>query len=289
MPIDKYSALWVSHTSISDFLACPRAYYLRHMYRDPRSRHKIKLITPPLALGQAVHDTLESLSVLPKETRFFHSLMDGFEKSWEKVKGKKGGFYDRDTEFKYEERGREMIRRVKDNPGPIANSAVKIKEDLPHFWLSEDEGIILCGKIDWLEYLPDSDSVHIIDFKTGKQDEDPESLQLPIYHLLVRYCQSRLVTKASYWYLDREDGMVERPLPSLEEAKERVMVIARKIKLARQLERLNCPKEGCSSCLPYEDILAGKGEFVGEDEFKYDVYVLPPRAPQPISTESVIL
>lgn len=289
MPIDKFSALWVSHTSISDFLSCPRAYFLRHMYRDPKTRHKIKIITPPLALGQAVHETLEALSVIPKENRFFHSLMDGFEKSWEKVRGKKGGFADRDTEYKYEERGRAMIRNVKDNPGPLANSAVKIKEDLPHYWLSEEEGIILCGKVDWLEYLPATDSVHIIDFKTGKQDEDPDSLQLPIYHLLVRYCQSRLVTKASYWYLDREDGLVEKVLPSIEEARERVLTIARKIKLARQLGRLSCPNQGCMHCQPYEDIVAGKGELVAEDEYHYDVYTLPLRAPQIISTESVIL
>lgn len=289
MPIDKFSALWVSHTSISDFLSCPRAYFLRHMYRDPKTRHKIKIITPPLALGQAVHETLEALSVIPKENRFFHSLMDGFEKSWEKVRGKKGGFVDRDTEYKYEERGRAMIRNVKDNPGPLANSAVKIKEDLPHYWLSEEEGIILCGKVDWLEYLPATDSVHIIDFKTGKQDEDPDSLQLPIYHLLVRYCQSRLVTKASYWYLDREDGLVEKVLPSIEEARERVLMIARKIKLARQLDRLSCPNQGCMHCQPYEDIVAGKGELVAEDEYHYDVYTLPLRAPQIISTESVIL
>jgi ATP-dependent helicase/DNAse subunit B len=64
-----------------------------------------------------------------------------------------------------------------------------MKEDLPHYWLSEDDGIILCGKIDWLQYLPDTDSVHIVDFKTSKNKEKANSLQLPIYLLLVSNTQ----------------------------------------------------------------------------------------------------
>ena len=289
MPIDKYKALWVSHTSISDFLACPRSYYLRHMYRNPKNRHKIKIMSPSLALGQVVHEVLESLSVLPKNARFLESLMDKYEATWGKVTGKRGGFFDRDTEYRYQERGREMIRNVKENPGPVGGLAVKIKEDLPHFWISEEEGIILCGKVDWLEYLPESDSVHIIDFKTGKQEEDPNSLQLPIYHLLVHFCQARKVTRASYWYLDHEKEPSGRTLPSLEEAEAKVLAIARQIKLARQLERLNCPRNGCQSCLPFEEIVAGKGELVGEDYFGADIFILPQKVPQPISTDSVIL
>ncbi|OGH64344.1 MAG: hypothetical protein A2821_02195 [Candidatus Magasanikbacteria bacterium RIFCSPHIGHO2_01_FULL_41_23] len=289
MSVDKYKALWVSHTSISDFLACPRSYYLRHIYRNPKNRHKIKIMSPALALGQVVHEVLESLSVLPKSARFLEPIMDKYETAWEKVTGKKGGFFDRDTEYQYQERGRAMIRNVKENPGSIMRSAVKIKEDLPYFWLSEEEGIILCGKIDWLEYLPDIDSVHIIDFKTGKQEEDPNSLQLPIYYLLVHYCQARQVTKASYWYLGYDAEPVERALPSLEEAKTRIVTIARQIKLARQLERLSCSHNGCWNCLPFEEVVAGRAELVGEDDFGADVFILPPKNPQPISTESIIL
>lgn len=290
MAIDKYSALWVSHTSMSDFLACPRSYFLRHMYRDPKTRHKIKLMSPSLALGQAVHEVLESLSVIPKATRFLEPIMDRYDAVWAKVSGKRGGFFDRDTEYKFQTRGRDMIRRVLENPGPVAESAVKIKEDLPYFWLSEEEGIILCGKIDWLEYLTAEDAVHIIDFKTGKQDEDPGSLQLPIYHLLVSSCQQRPVKKASYWYLERDDAPTERGLPGLQEARDRIIAVARQIKLARQLDRLKCPSDGCFYCQPFEAVVAGKGELVGTDNFGYDIYILPlPVSSQTVSTESTIL
>jgi len=275
---DKYTAVWVSHTSISDFLRCPRAYYLKNVYRDPETNRKIKLTAPPLALGQAVHEVLESLSVLPKDTRFAEPLMVKLDRAWEKVKGKKGGFYSEETEYKYKQRAQEMMRRVMNNPGPLGRLAVKMQMDLPFFWLSEEDNIILCGKIDWLEYLPETDSVNIIDFKTGKADEQDDSLQLPIYHLLVHNCQKRKVNGAGYWYLDSSDEIVAKKLPDLEESKIRVLEIAKQIKLARQLNRFKCPQgdDGCRLCREMEAILDGQAEYVGEDEYhRCNVYILP--------------
>ncbi len=275
MPPDKYSAVWVSHTSISDFLRCPRAYFLKNIYRDPKNNHKIKLMSPSLALGQAVHEVVESLSVLPKEKRFSEPLLEKFDQIWKRIEGKKGGFHDGDNEYHYKQRGQEMLRRIMNHPGPLTGLSVKIQMDLPYFWLSEEENIILCGKIDWLEYLPETDSVHIIDFKTGKSDEEAESLQLPIYHLLVHHCQKRPVSKASYWYLDRNDDLTEKKLPALDEAEKSIMDVALKIKLARQLGRFKCPQgDGCPACRPFEAILKGEAELVGEDNFHYDVYIL---------------
>ncbi len=274
MPADKYTATWVSHTSISDYLKCPRAYYLKNIYKDPKTNHKVKIMAPALALGQAVHEVLESLSVVPAATRFRQPLLPKFEAAWSKVTGKQGGFSDKDAEYQIRQRGEAMIRRVQSHPGVLVNPAVKISQDLPHYWLSEDDNIILCGKIDWLEYLPDTDSVHIIDFKTSKGEEDPDSLQLPIYRLLVANCQQRNTTKASYWYLDRSDELEEKQLPDLQESQAKVLKIAKQIKLARSLEKFTCPHNGCFACKPFEAILNSKAEFVGVDGYNYDVYIL---------------
>jgi len=277
MSPDKYSAIWVSHSSINDFLICPRSYYLKNVYRDPKTHQKIKLVSPALALGQVVHEVLESLSSLPKDQRLSESLIEKFNNTWNKVSGKKGGFENGDIEYRYKIRGEEMMRKIMSNPGPIAELSVKIDMDLPFFWLSEEENIILCGKIDWLQYLPDTDSVHIIDFKTGRAEEDADSLQLPIYRLLVNYCQKRPASKASYWYLDREEnGLIEKQLPNLEEAKEKVLDIARKIKMARQIDRYKCPNGdgGCFACRPFETIVQGGAELVGQDDYGAHVYVI---------------
>lgn len=286
MSSDKFSAVWVSHTSISDFLQCPRAYFLKHVYKDPAKNHKIKLMAPPLALGQSVHEVIESLSVLPVDSRFKTPLINKFEDSWKKVSGKKGGFSNLEAEQRYKLRGEEMLKRVTANPGPISRQAVKIKMDLPNYWLSEEENIILCGKIDWLEYLPVTNGVHIIDFKTGKSDEGKESLQLPIYLLLATNCQTRKVEKVSYWYLDREDDLTECALPDFEDAQKKVLDVARKIKVSRALDKYSCPTGGCMYCKPYETILRGEVEFVGVDEYNANIYILKDENNIP---ESVIL
>lgn len=271
---DKYTATWVSHTSLCDFLHCQRAYYLKNVYRNPDTGHKIQLMSPPLALGSAVHEVIESLSILPTDRRFSEPLLEKFERSWKKVSGKMGGFSDEEHEQRYKARGEAMLKRVITNPGPLKNLAVKIKEDLPHYWLSEDDEIILCGKIDWLEYLPNVDAVHIIDFKTSKKEEDGNSLQLPIYHLLVHNCQHRTVKKASYWYLEFSDDLTEKELPDLEEAREQIMDPARKMKLARKLELFKCLHGGCSACESLERVIRGEGELVGTNSYNQDVYIL---------------
>ena len=291
---DKYTATWVSHSSISDYLSCPRSYYLKNVYRDPKVNKKIKVMTPALALGQAVHETLESLSVLKREERFSTPLPERFARAWAKVAGKRGGFWDESTEDKYRRRGGDMIARVYNHPGPVARLAAKIQDELPHFWLAEDENIMLCGKIDWLEYVPEEDGVRIIDFKTGRGREDENSLQLPIYHLLVDHCQKHKVLGASYWYLEADDELTDKELPGIPEALRRVLDCARKVKLARQLKAFTCPHgaDGCGACSPYERVVAGEGELVGVDNFGALIFVLPPRAGAHTATvaeESVIL
>lgn len=272
---DKYSALWVSHSSISDFLGCPKAYYLHNVYKNPSTGHKMTIVNPPLALGQVVHEVIESLSSLPLESRFSEPLLTKFERSWQKVSGLKGGFKDKETEYLYKKRGEEMLLRLSENPGPLKKLAVKIKMDLPYYFLSEEDNIILCGKIDWLEYLPETDSVHVIDFKTSKNEENPKSLQLPIYLLLASNCQKRKVEKVSYWYLNQEKGPAEKRIPEKEESFEKILKIAKQISLARKLSLFKCThKDGCTHCEPYEKIVRGEGIKVGVDDMDRDVYVL---------------
>ncbi len=265
---DKFKATWVSHSSISDFLKCPRLYYLRNVYKDPKTGHKITIMTPPLALGQVVHSVIESLSEIPSDKRFDMNIMEKYDEEWEKVSGKMGGFKTSEIEKEYKERGRKMLVKIIDNPGILKNKALKIKSvegesGLTWYWLSEEDNIILSGKIDWVEYIEDTDSIHIIDFKTGKHEEDEASLQLPIYYLLAKNLQKRNVHQISYWYLD--DGLandlVPMKLPNEKESYDRIFEVAKRIKLGRQIEHLKCPKgeDGCFACRDLESILHGKG------------------------------
>ena len=271
---DKFSAVWLSHSSLSDWIACPRSYYLRNVYKDPKTGRKLSLMSPPLSTGQAVHEVIESLSVLPVARRFLKPLNDKLEESWKKISGERGGFADKEEEFSYKSKAQNMLHRVETHPGPLTKLAVKINMDLPWYWFSEPDNLILCGMLDWLEYLPDTKSIHIIDFKSGNTEEKDDSLQLPIYFLLATKTQERPVTKVSYWYVNRNNEPTAKSLPDPVKAEATILKLGKEMKLARQLNRFVCPRGGCKHCLPFEAILESKATLVGVDDIGKDMYIL---------------
>ncbi|HYC34364.1 MAG TPA: PD-(D/E)XK nuclease family protein [Candidatus Paceibacterota bacterium] len=274
---DKYTATWVSHSSMGDFLKCPRLYYLHNIYKDPKTGNKISLVSPYMSLGVAVHEVLESLCEHKAEDRLKQDLRKKFEEAWKKVSGEKGGFKSKEEEEEFKKRGLNMIENVIKDPKFLGNKALKLPREKmnPNFFLSDEHNIILNGLVDWIEYLPETDSLHIIDFKTGKNEESENSLQLPIYLLLCDALQKRKVTKASYWYLE-SGKFIEKELPNLEEAKKAVMETALKVKQARDKKEFKCPKgeAGCFSCRPYEAILKGEAKYLGTGGFNQDLYML---------------
>ncbi len=282
MQPSKYDAVWVSHSSMGEFLRCPRAYYLHSVYKDPKTGHKMSIVNGALSLGTAVHNTLEALKDFPVNERFTRDLLTDFEHEWEKVSGRNGGFRSTEEEEEARVRGKQMIERVIAAPGPIAQKSVRLKagnNGMPsNFYLSEDENIILNGLVDWLEWREEDDSIRVIDFKTGKYDENENSLQLPIYLLLLNALQKRRVSGAAYWYLDREDGFVEKTLPEASDAHQRVLAVARQVKAARAKKEFLCPKgeESCYACKPYEAVLRGEAEYIGPGGKggKQDIYFL---------------
>lgn len=265
---------WVSNSSISDFLKCPRAYYLKNVYKNQNGK-KISLINPSLTLGSVVHEVIESLSKLPCEERFSIPLAEHYDREWKKYSGELGGFISTEQEEEFKQRGLLMLQRVSEHPGPLLNKALKLDSHdhlPPRFLLSEKENILLCGKIDWLEYMPEDNSVHIIDFKTGKHDEDENSLQLPIYCLLVTNLQKRPVNKISYWYIDREDKPREMPLPEIKQAYEKVLDLALNIKEIRNKREYTCRRHGCYACKPLEEIILGNCKYIGTRDYQ-DCYI----------------
>jgi ATP-dependent helicase/DNAse subunit B len=279
MAQDKYSSVWVSHSSIGDFLKCPRLYFLHNVYKNDLGR-KINITSPALSLGIAVHETLEGLSKYKTEERFLKPLNETFEEEWKKVTGKQGGFKSAEEENEAKTRGLNMITRVANNPGPLARKTVKLppsKNNMPpNFFLSESENIVLNGKIDWLEYIPENDSIKVIDFKTGRNKENEDSLQLPIYLLLLNNLQKRKVSGAAYWYVDCDNEPMSVKLPDIKKAQEDVLTIARKIKAAREKGEFNCPRgaDGCFACRPFEKILKGEAEFIGLGGYGQEMYII---------------
>ncbi len=276
---DKFSALWVSHSSMGDFLKCPRAYFLHNIYRTKANR-KINIVNVHLSLGIAVHETLEGLLAYKAEDRFSKPLAETFEENWKKVSGKIGGFKSIEEEMDAKQKGKKMIERANAHRGPLAQLAVKLPAHAnnmpPNFYLSEPENIILNGKIDWLEYISKDDSIRIIDFKTGKNEENPDSLQLPIYTLLLHELQKRKVSGAAYWYLLNDDEPKPVTLPDVEISRQRVLEVAMKVKAAKTAGKFDCPRgaQGCFACTPFEKIIRGEAEFVGIGGYNQELYLI---------------
>lgn len=265
-----FGVVWLSHSSMSDFEKCPRLYYLRNIYKEKPAGKKIQVVSPYLTLGIAVHDTLERIRYIPRADRFLIPLTDIFEEIWAENSGKKGGFSSEDEEKEFKERGYMMVKRVMDNPGPIGNLSTRIKlegEMVSSMWLSEKDNLVLCGNVDWVEVLPDG-SIHIIDFKTGKHEENTNSLQLQIYLLLAKNGNKRPVTRLSYWYLEKEDSPKEIPIPDLDGVMEILVDEGNKMKQARLSERgagMRCLRDGCRYCEDYEKVLNKEAVQVGYD------------------------
>ena len=276
---DKYSAVWVSHSSMQDFLKCPRLYYLHNVYKDPATGHKVSIVTPHMSLGIAVHGVLEGLGDYPADERLDRDLVALFEKEWRAVSDIKGGFANEREEAEFKSRGITMLENVRRDPRFLLNKRIKLPRETmnPNFYLSDDENIILNGLIDWIEYLPATDSLHIVDFKTGKREESEASLQLPIYLLLCNALQKRPVTRASYWYLET-DKIVEKELPDAGSAFRDVLDVALRVKEARVQNEFPCPKgdTGCIHCRDYELIRSKdpRAVYVGVGTFKQDMYVI---------------
>lgn len=265
--------LWISYSAIADFEKCPRFYYLRNLYRDQRTNHRIQVVDPYLTLGTVIHRIIEKVSHWPEEKRVKISLVDEFEKRWQFYTGKKGGFISLEQEENFKERGLAMIKKL-ENCQVIKNQNYQPGGKLPKVRLFKNEDLILVGSIDWIEILP-TGSLHIIDFKTGKSEEEENSLQLPIYLILAHYNFKQPIEKMSYWYLDRDEGPISVELNSRQSYIPIIREKALTIKRAIVNNKLICPSPygRCFRCKKYEAILSHQAEYVGYDpEMNRDLY-----------------
>ncbi len=307
---DKYKAVWMSHSSMGDYEKCPRLYYLHNIYKN-KDNKKINITSPYMSLGIAVHNVVEALKVLKSEDRKIKilDLENDFELEWEKYVGKTGGFESEQQRSEFKSRGVEMIKNVIADPKILVNKTISTKsyydgDMLPNYYISEAENIILCGNVDWIEYMDPNENnkngaLKVIDFKTGKNEEKDNSPQLFIYKLLIEKLGCKWpVMSGAYWYFEN-GSVVEKDLNDAEFIKnleEKIIKIGVEIRDNRYVwsERARFNKPGwlekenfadnfkCTStsqfcdCKKYEKIINGDPsvEYVGTDMYGKDSYFI---------------
>ena len=225
---DKYKAIWMSHSSYENYIKCPRLYYLANIYKDPKTKNKISVTSPYIALGVAVHSVLEPLMEIKSEERRNVDLIAKYDEVFNFWRGDMGGWTDTMTEQDFYERGKKMIEQVKNkfesgddfilSQKSIRPSLYYKGDMIPNIILDERENIILCGSIDWIVYNESSTSsasessasnipeITVLDFKTGRNEESAESKQLLLYKILFESLQDKWkVSRYAYYYLDRDE------------------------------------------------------------------------------------
>ncbi len=276
MNFERYNNIWISYSAINDFEACPRLYYYRSIYRDPKTNRRIQLVNPYLSLGTVVHQTIEGIGRLTEKKKFTVPLQDIFEETWQLYTGKQGGFSSKEQEEEFKERGINMIERAQQSE-ILRRENYKLADDLLKVRLFKDEPIILVGAIDWVELLENGD-FHIIDFKTGKSEEKKNSLQLPIYLILASYNFNKPIKKTSYWYLDRDLSPVSFELEELQSYIPLIREKARNIQQAIQNNEFACRSGNgsCFKCREYDAVVRGQAEHLGYDKkTNKELYFLP--------------
>ncbi len=267
------NAVFISPSSLGDFDKCPKLYYYRYVYKTPDTGLKTQITHPPLALGQAVHDTIERFIALEPLLRTTTALQETFATVWQGLSGEKGGFVSAEEEKEYKDRGEVMLENFAKNDHFLTAQ----KEKLPDF-LKADLGqdLILTGKLDWIEKV--GDGYHLVDFKTGKNEEKEDSMQLPIYVLLAGKILQTEDIKTSYWYLDQGSELRDFSLPDMTEFASKIMQKGLVIKKSRLTNSFACPKgERCWACRDMAAVIIDKkGKLVSVDSArKQEIYILP--------------
>lgn len=235
-----------SPSRIDCFYKCPKQYHFSFI--DPvysRMKNKLKKypenIWPFNTLGKAVHNAITLFYHLPESQRTEENLKEQLKKTWESEAmwnkkpplGKWGGFESLEEE---RESYKEAILMLK--------NFLKITEIAPSFKYLPTENLKksiddyinlitpiskdydISGKFDLI--IQQGGALHIIDFKTGKNEEEASGFQLRFYKLLAEEKYKKPVKKTSFYFL--RSGSIKESRSKKEDTEEIKKEILGKIK-----------------------------------------------------------
>ena len=162
-------AIFLSNTSLSDFLSCPKAYYLKNIYRDSRNNYRLQIASPYLSLGATVHDvikwylTSEDVPSLEGTEQKFHDL-------WGKYSGKRGGFIIPSDEEEFIKRGLKILENF------VKNAKTHFSE-LDQLELKIKSNIDTQKSLNELRAYRDKLQAELSDFQIGKIEFNPARVQ----------------------------------------------------------------------------------------------------------------
>jgi len=223
--------------SLNMFQQCPRQYkfqYIDHLgdiYKKAR---------PYFTMGDHVHAALKDfLSTVPVGERNLLKLEDLLREKWRR---NRKGFNDKEDEKKWGEKALKQIRWFMQNQDI---SVIPFMIETTHR-VELTNNILLKGKIDRVDKESD-DSLHVVDYKTGKMPAEINKLQLHIYALILSKKQDLTVKKASYLYLEvGKFQTIELTAEDMAQANSYVIEMADRIRLEKNYSAT--PNVYCWNC-----------------------------------------
>ncbi len=171
------------------FSTCRLRY--RYQYID-KLRPRLR---PSDTAGSLVHNVLcDFFSKAPQEDRTEGRLIDMFEERWAALSPR----YLRMAEAQeLHDRNLDALHRFARREDLAAEPfQVEAYVQVP---VAGD--VTLFGRMDRIDEEPDG-TLHIVDYKTGAHPGDVDASQLQLYAIMVEKKLERIVSRASFWYLD---------------------------------------------------------------------------------------
>ena len=243
-----FSGFIATPTKIRNFLECPKKYFFYHVNPQTKRLFPEKSY---FTLGHHVHNTLRDFFVQEANARTEEMLMGLFETAWQSQVGIAGGFKTPQEETEFKERGVAMLKRFLETENwTVTPRYLPEKEgEFPGYQQATvDSELAFGGIVDRIDEEPDG-SLHIIDYKTGRND-DPDEWQLPMYAVLVSRMYGRAVGKTSYIMLEHgkrhtTEVTIEGNLEVIRKVKE----VITKIPKSKLLSDFTCHLgESCRHC-----------------------------------------
>lgn len=234
----------------------------------------MQVASPYLSLGSVVHDSVKWFLDEGKKPSLEETIKK-FRNLWLKFRKKRGGFACDEEEGNFGRRGLIMIENFVKNWQVLEKTVPQMT--FPKYNLIDN--VMLVGNFDYIGEFKNG-SLHIVDFKTGVNDEQ-DTLQLYIYAILAESNFGKPVNSAGFWYLDRDDRPKDIVLDPLPAKLEWLIEKAREVKKALEKAEWICikgspPAGGCKDCRDYQAILDGKAEYMFSDyRYRKDIYFLP--------------
>ena len=239
----------LSHFRLSTFRRCRRLYKYRYVERLPVPPN------PHGTMGSHVHTALRDLMRLPPEQRAAARAADLLRAAWA---GNRAGFRGLAEEARWRSRALEQVRRFVALPD-AGGTPLALEQQVE---VALTDGVRLFGRIDRVDERAEGD-LHIIDYKTGRAQEEPDPEQLRIYAMILARTAGRPVGMTSYLYLEDGSAWSASPAPAdLAEAEEGVLQTVEEM----TREREYAPDVGpqCTFCdfrsiCPRRDEIAARG------------------------------